>query len=66
MGTPAKRKPITVKQVCLASFIPAVVGGIIGFSTGGPESAAIGFAEWLVAGFVILYVAASFVELLWK
>lgn len=72
MGTTAKtiskpkRKPITVKQVGLASLIVAIIGGIIGFFTGGLERMAIGFCEWFAVGFVLLYVAASFIELLWR
>jgi zinc transporter ZupT len=68
MGTQSKSKkqPITVKQVGLASLILAIVGGIIGFYTGGFVSGIIGFAEWFVAGFVLLYLVASFIELLRK
>ncbi|MGA9620499.1 hypothetical protein [Methanoregula sp.] len=66
MVTKSKRNPITVKQVGLASFILAIVGGIIGFYTGGLENMIIGFAEWFIAGFILLYVVASFIELLWK
>jgi zinc transporter ZupT len=66
MGTKSKskRKAITITQVGLASLILAIVGGIVGFYTGGLESAIIGFAEWFIAGFVLLYIAASFIELL--
>jgi hypothetical protein len=62
----SKKQPITVTQVGLASLILAIVGGIIGFFTGGLESMAIGFAEWFIAGFILLYIVASFIELLRK
>jgi len=62
----SKKQPITVKQVGLASLILAIVGGIIGYYNAGLESAAIGFAEWFIAGFVLLYIVASFIELLRK
>lgn len=64
MVTKSNRKPITVKQVGLASLILAIVGGTVGFYTGGFENMIIGFAEWFIAGFVLLYIVASFVELL--
>jgi F0F1-type ATP synthase assembly protein I len=62
----SKKQPITVKQVGLASLILAIIGGIVGFYTGGLESTIIGFVEWLIAGFILLYFVASFIELLRK
>ena len=53
MVTKSNRKPITVKQVGLASLILAIVGGTVGFYTGGFENMIIGFAEWFIAGFVL-------------
>jgi hypothetical protein len=59
----SKKKAITVTQVGWAAFFLAIVGGIYGFFTGGPVKMIPGFVEWFIAGFILLYVVASFIEL---
>jgi len=62
----AGKKRITVKQVALVAAVPGISGGLYGFITGGPLSMMIQFAEFFIAGFVVVYVCASFVVLLRK
>ncbi len=68
MGTrsQSRKNPITVKQIGVLAFVFALAGGIYGFFTGGPVSMGVVFAECFIAGFVILYFVASFIELLRK
>jgi hypothetical protein len=63
----SERKAITVANVALAAVFLAIVGADIqGFFTGSPGRMILGFTEWFVIGFIILYVVASFVELFRK
>jgi hypothetical protein len=41
-------------------------GGVYGFFNSGPTAMIIGFIEFLAGGFIILYMCASFIELLRK
>ena len=68
MGTRPQsgKNPITVKQIGVLAFVFALAGGIYGFYTGGPVSMVTVFAECLIAAFVLLYLIASFIELLRK
>jgi hypothetical protein len=59
----SEKKAITVIQVGWAAFFLAIMGGIYGFFTGGPVRMILGFAEWFIAGFILSYIAASFIEL---
>jgi hypothetical protein len=66
MGTKPqiKKKAITLIQVGWVALFFAILGGFYGFFTGGPERMIIIFVEWFIAGFIISYVCASFIELL--
>jgi hypothetical protein len=55
--------PITVKQVGMISLCIAIIGGVYGFSTGGPVRMIFAAVECLIVGFVVLYIGASFIEL---
>jgi hypothetical protein len=59
----SKKNAITVTQVGWAAFFLAISGSIYGYLTGGPVSMIPGFVAWFIAGFIILYVIASFIEL---
>jgi hypothetical protein len=65
MGTKpqSRKKPITIIQVAGVALIFAIAGGIYGFFTGGPLNIIITSAECFIAGFAVLYVGASFIEL---
>ena len=68
MGTKplSRKKPITITQVGWATLFLALVGGGCGFFIGGPVTMVVAFVECLVGGFIILYICASFIELLRK
>jgi len=65
MGTKSqpKNKAITVTQVIFVALFLAVTGGIYGFFTRGIGGMIILFFECFIAGFVLFYVGASFIEL---
>lgn len=62
----SRKKPITINQVGLIACIIAFAGAVYGFVTGGMVTMIVLFAECLVVGFVLIYVCASFIELLRK
>jgi hypothetical protein len=68
MGTKPqfRRKAITVNQVGLVALVPGIAGGVYGFLSGGMMGMIIGFIEWFAAGFVLIYICASFIELFRK
>jgi len=57
------KKAITVKQVGLVALVLAIAGGLYGFVSGGMVSMVILFVECLIAGFIVIYICASFIEL---
>ena len=65
MGTKSqpKNKAITVTQVIFVALFPATAGGIYGFFTGGIGGMVILFSECFIAGFILSYIGASFIEL---
>jgi len=62
----SRKKTITVKQVGWAALSLAIVGGIYGFFTSGLANMIMVFFECLVAGFILIYIGSSFIELLRK
>lgn len=68
MGTrkQSKKNPITIKQIGVLALVFAIAGGIYGLYTGGPVRMVIVFIECLIAAFILLYLIASFIELLRK
>jgi len=61
-----RRKAITITQVGWAAFFFALAGSIYGLITGGPVNMIILFVECFIGGFILLFIGASFIELLRK
>ncbi len=57
------QKAITIIHVGWAAVFFAIAGGVYGFYTGGPVKMIIVFAEGFIAGFILSYICASFIEL---